>query len=93
MATFVFLLMEVVEKVEEVAKEVEQLGEIAHFRTQLALICPSTLWVYAACVHNQLLLAILIFGLGIYIYICTYLFEKKIMSLVLKYGSDKYIGN
>ncbi|KAG6703651.1 hypothetical protein I3842_07G095200 [Carya illinoinensis] len=43
MATFVFLLMEVVEKVEEVAKEVEQLGEIAHFRTQLALICPSTL--------------------------------------------------
>ncbi|XP_042989552.1 aluminum-activated malate transporter 12-like isoform X2 [Carya illinoinensis] len=44
MATFVFLLMEVVEKVEEVAKEVEQLGEIAHFRTQLALICPSTLF-------------------------------------------------
>ncbi|XP_041016950.1 aluminum-activated malate transporter 13-like [Juglans microcarpa x Juglans regia] len=43
MATLVFLLMEVVEKVEKVAKEVEQLGEIAHFRTQLTLICPSTL--------------------------------------------------
>ncbi|KAF5455061.1 hypothetical protein F2P56_024675 [Juglans regia] len=41
MATLVFLLMEVVEKVEKVAKEVEQLGEIAHFRTQLTLICPS----------------------------------------------------
>ncbi|XP_059436142.1 aluminum-activated malate transporter 13-like [Corylus avellana] len=40
-ATFVFMLMEMVEKVEELAKEVEELGKLADFRTQLALICPS----------------------------------------------------
>ncbi|GLT71523.1 hypothetical protein SLA2020_435350 [Shorea laevis] len=40
-ATFVFTLMEMVEKVEELAKEVEELGELADFRTSLALICPS----------------------------------------------------
>jgi len=30
-ATFVFILMEMVEKVEELAKEVEELGELANF--------------------------------------------------------------
>jgi hypothetical protein len=40
-ATFVFMLMEMVEKVEELAKEVEELGKLADFRTQLALVCPS----------------------------------------------------
>jgi hypothetical protein len=40
-ATFVFILMEMVEKVEELAKEVEELGELADFCTQLALVCPS----------------------------------------------------
>ena len=33
-SSFVFLLMEMVEKVEEVAKEVEELGELADFRTK-----------------------------------------------------------
>jgi hypothetical protein len=40
-ATFVFILMEMVEKVEGLAKEVEELGELADFCTQLALVCPS----------------------------------------------------
>ncbi|KAG7967483.1 hypothetical protein I3843_08G101100 [Carya illinoinensis] len=41
MATFVFILMEIVEKVEELAKEVDELGELADFRTdnELASIC------------------------------------------------------
>ncbi|XAR58535.1 hypothetical protein NMG60_11013966, partial [Bertholletia excelsa] len=34
MSTFVFLLMEIVDKVEILAKEVEELGEIAGFRTK-----------------------------------------------------------
>ncbi|KAL6978511.1 hypothetical protein U1Q18_020179 [Sarracenia purpurea var. burkii] len=34
MASFVFLLMEIVEKVEVLAKEVEELGELAGFRTK-----------------------------------------------------------
>lgn len=42
MATFLFLLMDIMEKVEKLAKEVEELGELASFRTQ-ALICPSSL--------------------------------------------------
>ncbi|KAL6210536.1 hypothetical protein ACLB2K_015768 [Fragaria x ananassa] len=33
-SSFVFLLMEMVEKVEELAKEVEELGELADFRTK-----------------------------------------------------------
>lgn len=34
-ASFVFLLKEVVEKVEELTKELEQLGDIAGFRDQI----------------------------------------------------------
>jgi len=34
-ATFVFLLMELIGKVEELAKEVEELGDIAGFRTPI----------------------------------------------------------
>lgn len=34
MASFVFLLMEILEKVEELAKEVEELGELAGFQTK-----------------------------------------------------------
>ncbi|CAL5391535.1 unnamed protein product [Camellia sinensis] len=34
MASFVFLLMEIVEKVEVLAKEVEELGELADFQAR-----------------------------------------------------------
>lgn len=34
MASFVFLLMEILEKVEELAKEVDELGELAGFQTK-----------------------------------------------------------
>lgn len=34
MASFVFLLMEIVDKVEVLAKEVDELGELAGFRTK-----------------------------------------------------------
>ena len=37
-ASFMFLLKEVVDKVEELTKEVEQVGDIAGFRTHLTLV-------------------------------------------------------
>ncbi|XP_035548663.1 aluminum-activated malate transporter 2-like [Juglans regia] len=45
MATFVFILMEIVEKVEELAKEVDELGKLAGFRTHHEMansMCPSS---------------------------------------------------